>query len=212
MKLTNRDFAAKGRTAAQDCGIFLFCGDEAQAAAAARDLASWLDEPGERVELSGAELRADPALLGDEARSNSLFGDRRHIWVRASGDDACAALETLIATAEAGAGEACPVIVVASSATDKSRTARLLERRKDALVAMFYPPDVASATQSVRAMADAAGLRIGGDVAERIARAAGLDVRLARSEIDKLALYCDASAQSPRPAGRWNGVRRSWRV
>lgn len=200
MKLTNRDFAAKARGAAQDCTLFYFCGDEAEAGRAAADLAAMLPEPGERVELTGADLRSDPALLGDEARTTSLFGDRRHIWVRASGDDALAALETLIATSEAGAGAACPVLVVATSATDKSRTAKLLEKRKDALVAMFYPPDLSHVTQSVRGMADAAGVRLGGDLAERIARAANLDVRLAQSEVTKLALYLDASPQAPRPA------------
>jgi len=80
----------------------------------------------------------------------------------------------------------------------KSRTAKLLEKRKDALVAMFYPPDLMSVAGSVRTMADSAGLRLGGDLAERIARAAGLDVRLAQSEVDKLALYMDADLQSPK--------------
>ncbi|MEZ5680810.1 MAG: DNA polymerase III subunit delta [Erythrobacter sp.] len=198
MKLTNRDFAAKGRGAAQSCSIFFFCGqDEAGASAAANDLATWLPEPGERVEMSGAELRGDPARLGDEARSTSLFGDKRHIWVRASGDEAHDALKTLTETGDMGAGEACPVIVVATSATDKSRTAKLLEKRKDAVVALFYPPDLRSVVPSVRAMADAAGVRLGGDLAERIARAANLDVRLAQSEVTKLALYLDASPQSP---------------
>jgi DNA polymerase-3 subunit delta len=198
VKLTSRDFTAKGRDAAQTCSIFFFCGqDEAVASAAARDLVSWLPEPGERVEMAGADLRADPASLGDEARSTSLFGDKRHIWVRANGDDACTALETLIETGEAGAGAACPVIVVATSATDKSRTAKLLEKRKDALVALFYPPDLNSVTHGVRAMGDAAGVRLGGDLAERIARAANLDVRLAQSEITKLATYLDASPQGP---------------
>ena len=66
MKLTNRDFAAKARGAAQGCGIFFFCGqDEAGASAAANELVSWLPEPGERVEMSGVELRGDPAKLGD---------------------------------------------------------------------------------------------------------------------------------------------------
>ena len=143
------------------------------------------------------DLRKDPALLGDEARSGSLFGDKRHIYVRANGDEAHDALKALIETGEAGAGDAAPVLVVATSATDKSRTAKLLEKRKDALVAMFWPPDLASVSGSVRQMADAAGLRLGGDLAERIARAAGLDVRLAQSEITKLATYCDASPQSP---------------
>tara|TARA_B100001057_G_scaffold436744_1_gene468034 strand:+ start:53 stop:1099 length:1047 start_codon:yes stop_codon:yes gene_type:complete len=201
VKLTNRDFAAKGRAAAQSCSIFFFCGqDEAGANAAANDLVTWLPDPGERVELSGAELRGDPAKLGDEARSSSLFGDRRHIWVRASGEEALEALKVLIETGEAGAGEACPVIVIATSATDKSRSAKLLDKRKDALVAMFYPPDLQSVTRAVRALADGAGVRLGGDLAERIARAANLDVRLARSEVEKLALYLDASAQSPQAA------------
>mgnify|MGYP002655135774 FL=1 len=156
------------------------------------------------MELSGADLRRDPALLGDEARSTSLFGDKRHIWVRASGDDAHDALQFLIETADAGAGEAAPVIVVATSATDKSRTAKLLEKRGDALVAMFHPPDLSAVASAVRGMADAAGLRLGGDLAERIARGAGLDVRLAQSEIDKLALYCDCllyTSPSPRDRG-----------
>lgn len=201
MKLTNRDFASKGRGAAETCSIFFFCGqDEAGASAAANDLVSWLNDPGERVEMSGAELRSDPAKLGDEARTTSLFGDSRHIWVRASGDEAHDALKTLIETGESGAGDACPVIVVATSATDKSRTAKLLEKRKDSLVAMFWPPDLRSVTQTVRAMGDSAGVRLAGDLAERIARAASLDVRLAQSEVNKLALYLDASPQSPKGA------------
>ncbi len=199
MKATQRDFAQTAERAAAQCSIFFFCGpDEAGASAAAVRIIALFPDAGERVEISGSDLRSDPARLGDEARSASLFGDQRHILVRASGDEAHDALKALIETGEAGAGEAAPVLVVATSATDKSRTAKLLEKRKDALVAMFYPPDLSSVTMSVRGMADAAGLRLGGDIAERIARAAGMDVRLAQSEVTKLALYCDASPQSPK--------------
>ena len=197
MKATQRDFAAAARRAAQQCRVFFFCGpDEAGASAAADRIVELLDDPGERIEMSGASLRKDPVLLGDEARSASLFGDARHIYVRASGDEALDAIGNLLL----GTGEACPVLIVATSATDKSRTAKLLEKRDDALVAMFWPPDLASVTASVRGMADAAGLRLNGDIAERIARAAGLDVRLAQSEVDKLALYLDASPASPKTA------------
>ena len=201
MKATHKDFLRGPPPAARDARIFFFCGpDEAGATAAANRVTEALADAGERVELAGADLRRDPALLGDEARSTSLFGGARHIWVRASGDDAHDALQFLIETAEAGAGEAAPVIIVATSATDKSRTAKLLEKRKDALVAMFHQPDLSAVASAVRGMADAAGLRLGGDLAERIARAAGLDVRLAQSEVSKLALYCDADPQAPRPA------------
>ena len=139
--------------------------------------------------------------LGDEARSTSLFGGARHILVRASGDEAHDAVENLLGLIDAGEGAgACPVLIVATSATDKARTAKLLEKRGDALVAMFYPPDLATVTGEVRRMAAAAGLRLGGDLAERMARAAGLDVRLAQSEVTKLALYLDASPQATKTA------------
>ena len=201
MKATQKDFLRGPPAGAASCRMFFFCGpDEAGASAAAQRLAAALPDPGERIEITGAQLKGDPALLGDEARSASLFGGARHIWVRASGDEAHDALQILIETSDAGAGEAAPVIVVATSATDKSRTAKLLEKRKDALVAMFHPPDLSAVAQAVRAMADAAGLRLGGDLAERIARAAGLDVRLAQSEVTKLALYVGADPQAPKPA------------
>lgn len=201
MKAKHTEFARGLPKSVSTASIFFFCGpDEAGASAAVKAIIDAMPDAGERVELSGGDLRRDPALLGDEARSGSLFGDTRHIYVRASGDEAHDALKALIETSEAGAGDAAPVLVVATAATDKSRTAKLLEKRKDALVAMFYPPDLMSVAASVRVMADAAGLRLGGDLAERIARGAGLDVRLAQSEIDKLALYMDAGPQSPKTA------------
>ncbi len=194
MKATQRDFASVAQRAARECSVFFFCGpDEAGASAAAERILELIEDPGERVELSGAQLRKDPILLGDEARSTSLFGEKRHIYVRASGDETLDAVGNLLL----GTGDACPVLVVATSATDKSRTAKLLATRKDALVAMFWPPDLSTIAASVRTMAGAVGLKLGGDLAERIARAANLDVRLAKSEVEKLALYCDASPQAP---------------
>lgn len=201
MKLKHTDFARGVPPRALEARIIFLCGpDEAGASAAARAIIAAWPEAGERIELSGGDLRRDPALLGDEARSGSLFGDKRHILVRASGDEAHDGVKALIETGEAGAGEAAPVIIIATSATDKARTAKLLEKRGDGLVVMFHPPDLASVAAAVRAMANSAGLRLGDDLAERIARAASLDVRLAQSEINKLALYCDADPQHPRPA------------
>lgn len=201
MKATQRDFANSAQRAAGACKVFFFCGqDEAGASAAAERIVSLLPDAGERVEIQGGDLRKDPVLLGDEARSTSLFGDTRHIVVRANGDEVYDALDLLLKAIDAKEGEPCPVLVIATAATDKSRTAKLLEKRDDALVAMFYPPDLAQVTQSVRTMASVAGLRLSGDLAERIARASGLDVRLAQSEVTKLALYLDASAIEPKDA------------
>jgi len=98
--------------------------------------------------------------------------------------------------------------VAGGGATDKSKSAKLRAGRPDALVGMFYPPDLRAVTDSVRNMADAAGVRLGGDLADRIARASGLDTRIAQSEIAKLALYLDASPQAPRAAdaAAWDAV------
>ena len=202
MKATQKDFATGIPASADRALVFFFCGpDEAGGAVAAARVIERLAHPGERVELAGADLRRDPVLLGDEARSSSLFGGgTRHIVVRAQGDEAHDAVEVLLSGPMEGAAAPCPVLIVASGATDKSRTAKLLAARPDALVAMFYPPDLAAVSRQVRAMADAAGVKLGSDLADRIARAAGLDVRLAQSEVTKLALYLDAAPESPRPA------------
>jgi len=197
MKATQKDFASLAPRAAREARVFFFCGpDEAGVFEAAARIVELLDDPGERIELSGAELKRDPVRLGDEARSTSLFGDARHILVRASGDEVAEAVEILLG----GEAAACPVLIAASGATDKARTAKLLAERKDALVAMFWPPDLKSVAGTVRQIADRQGVRIDGALAERIARAAGLDVRIARSEIEKMALYLDASPAAPRNA------------
>ncbi|KQM21996.1 DNA polymerase III subunit delta [Novosphingobium sp. Leaf2] len=195
MKATQKEFAGIAQRAAKEARVFFFCGpDESGATDAAMRIVSLLPDPGERIEMAGADLRRDPVRLGDEARSTSLFGGARHIWVRAAGDEAHDAVQTLLENDVPG----CPVLIVATAATDKSRTAKLLAARPDALVAMFYPPDMAAITAAVRTMANAAGLKLGSEMAERIARGAGMDTRLARSEVTKLALYLDASPETPR--------------
>lgn len=195
MKASQREFPALAARAAREARVFFLCGpDEAGVQEAAGDILRLLPDPGERVELSGADLRRDPVRLGDEARSVSLFGETRHIVARVSGDEAHEAVEILIG----GDVPPCPVILIAANATDKSRTAKLLADRADALVAMFYPPDLKAIAGSVRTIAEGAGLRINGELAERIALAAGSDLRIARSEIAKLALYLDAGPERPR--------------
>ena len=197
MKATQANFAATAARAARECRTFYFCGpDEAGAHDAANAIIALLAAGTERIELAGSDLRKDPVRLSDEARSTSLFGGARYLLVRTAGDETCEAVEILLADEV----EACPVLIVASSATDKSRVAKLLAERKDALVAMFYAPDVAAVAQAVRSMADAAGLRLDGALAERIAKACALDTRMARSEIEKQALYLDASQQAPKTA------------
>lgn len=208
IKANQNSFARMAAQAARECHTFFFCGpDESAASAAAAQIVTGLAQPGERVDISGADLRRDPVKLADEARSSSLFGDARHILVRASGEEAHDALK-LHLEAE---GEAFPVLVVATSATDKSRSAKLVGGARGTMVAMFYPPNLADMAHTVRDLADRSGLRLGGDLAERIARATGLDRRLAEAEVEKLALFLDASPGRPQKAdlAAWDAIGAS---
>ena len=199
MKAKQQAFPQIAADVARKAHTFFFCGpDEAGAFAAADRILESLPDPGERIELAGADLKKDPVLLGDEARSGSLFGGSRHIFVRVQGDDAHDAVANHIAAEVPG----CPVLIVATGATDKSRTAKLLADRPDALVTMFHPPDLDDIARAVRAMADAAGLGFDSGIAQRIAQGAGLDLRLAQSEVNKLALYLDAAPTTPRRVDR----------
>lgn len=208
LKANQNTFGRVAGQAARECHTFFLCGpDESAASAAAATIVGNLADAGERVDLSGAELRRDPVRLADEARSSSLFGDARHILVRATGEEAHDALK-LHLEAE---GEACPVLVVATNATDKSRSAKLVAGAKGTLVAMFYPPNLGDMANTVRDLADREGLRLGGDLAQRIARASGLDRRLAEAEVEKLALYLDAAPDTPKTAdaAAWDAIGAS---
>lgn len=198
MKATAKTFATTVERSLHKIRVFYFCGaDEAGAGDAATWVLQMLDrgQPGaELVEFTGAELKRDPVRLADEVRSTSLFGDRRVVRVAMAGDEAHDAIAALVADSVPG----WPVLVVATGATDKSRVAKLLTDRDDALVTVFYPPDLKSVTETVRGCVGALGLLVSGSLAEQIAVAAGLDTRVARSELEKLTLYLDASPEAPK--------------
>jgi DNA polymerase-3 subunit delta len=196
MKATQKTLSGMLDRVLRQTRVYYFCGaDEAGAGDAAMLVAARIGAA-ERMDFTGAELKRDSVRLADEARSTSLFGDRRVLFVTMAGDEAHDAIATLIADTVAG----WPVLVLATGATDKSRVAKLLADRDDALVTVCYPPDLRGVSDTVRTLADAAGVRLGGAMAETIAQAAGLDTRIVRSEIDKLALYLDAGPESPRTA------------
>ncbi|QZH76202.1 MAG: DNA polymerase III subunit delta [Erythrobacter sp.] len=213
MKAGHRDYLKVAKRSGAAFRLHFFCGpDEAGASSAVAKLVELLPEAGERIDLSGADLRSDPTRLVDEARSTSLFGDSRHIVARVSGEDAQAAVASWCELADRGEmAQGWPIFIVATSATDKARTAAPLLKRADALVAMFYPPDMTDLVADVRARGYRLGLRVDVSLAETIAHAAGMDVRLALSEVEKLALYCDASPQAPKQADRaaWEAIGAS---
>ncbi|NJM50269.1 MAG: hypothetical protein HC843_04755 [Sphingomonadales bacterium] len=78
-----------------------------------------------------------------------------------------------------------------------SKLRKLAEGSKQALTLICYPPGEGQAAANISAMAAEQGLRMDRALAMRIARYTGLDRKLAAMEVEKLALYHDASAENP---------------
>jgi DNA polymerase-3 subunit delta len=149
----------------------------------------------ERIDLSGAELKVDPARLADEAASISMFGGARWIMVEPAGDESLAALEALLEVPAAGN----PVAVVAGALKPASKLLKLALAAPNALAFASYVPDAGNADRLVLDMARCEGLILRPDVARRIADSCGGNRALIGQELAKFAIYAGASPVAPRP-------------
>lgn len=176
--------------------FFLLHGpDEAGSQALVRLAAAGAGEGAERVELTGAELRADPARLADEAASLSLFGGARYIVVQPAGDESLAAVEALLEAPAAGN----PVVLIGGALKPASKLLKLAIAQPAALALASYPPEGQEAERLVFEMARAEGLVVRPDVARRLAEACAGNRAILSLELQKLALYLDAAAERPQP-------------
>ena len=176
--------------------FFLLHGpDEAGSRALAGAAGQALGAEAERIEMSGAELRNDPARLADEAASISLFGGARYIVVEPAGDEAVPALEALIGSPAAGN----PVLLVAGALRPASRLLKLALAEERAVAFASYPPEGRELDRMVLDMARELGLIVRPDVAGRIGEASGGNRAILARELDKFALYLDAAPDRPKP-------------
>ncbi len=177
--------------------FFLLHGpDEAGSRALAARLAAALGPEAERVELSGAELKADPARLADEAAAFSLFGGARWILVEPAGDEAVPAVEALLQSPSPGN----PVLLLAGALRPASKLLKLALAEPSALAFASYPPEGEEAERLALDLARERGLLLRSDVAARLADACAGNRAMLALELDKLALYVDAAPERPRPA------------
>ncbi len=156
------------------------------AAGIVRSAAGSLDDPFTVVLVSDNSLAADPALLADEARSLSLVGGRRVIWVAPAGRGFRSAIESYLVD-PGGEG----LIVAEAAALQKSSKLRtLLEHSKQCAVIACYEDDAEDLRALVSRAAAEARLAVSDDVLEHVVDRLGGDRALSRREIEKLVLYC----------------------
>ena len=191
-RISERDLiGAIGRR--DDIRLFLLFGtDPSTIEDIARKLSAEMKDA-ERIDIDGAQLRSDSALLADEAASISLFGDKRYIRLRLQRDEGLAAIENLLEAEQAGT----PVIATTGNLTPTNKLRKLAQGHPAVMAMACYPPSEADAVAHVQRLAEAAGLQMERVLAQRLAESTGHDRTLAANEIDKLALYCDAAPDRP---------------
>jgi DNA polymerase III subunit delta len=173
--------------------FYLFYGpDEAQSRGLAARLLEGLGAA--KFLVSAGALKSDPAALADEAGAMSLFGGKRLIWIEPAGDEIADAVTALL---EAPAGES-PVVAIAGALRKTSALLKLAESSLEALTFPAYAPEGQDAERMVIELGRRFGLKIDSPVAARLAAAAGNDQAIAAQELQKLALYIDASPQAPK--------------
>lgn len=173
--------------------FYLFHGqDESQSRALAARLAEALGAS--RYLLSTGSVKADPALLVDEAGAMNLFGGKRLVWIEPATKDI---EEGVIALLEGPATES-PVVAIAGSLPKTSPLLKLAEGSSEALAFASYAPEGQDAERLVIDLGRRVGLKIPPPVAARVADSAGNDQAVIAQELEKLSLYLDASPHAPK--------------
>lgn len=173
--------------------FYLFHGpDDAQSRALGARLVEVLGAS--RFLLTGSALKSDPAALADEAGAMSLFGGKRVVWIEPAGDEIAPAVEALLQT---NAAES-PTVAIAGALRKTSALLKLAEAAPDAVAFAAYLPEGADADRMVIDVGRRFGLKISSPVAARIAASCANDQAIVAQELQKLALYIDASPQSPK--------------
>lgn len=188
--------ASIGRAVEQPDGqirFYLFHGpDEAQS----RGLGARLVEAlkASRFLISAGSIKSDPASLADEAGAMNLFGGIRVVWIEPGGDDIIDGVQALL---ELPAAES-PVVAIAGSLRKTSALLKLAEASPVALAFASYAPEGQDAERMVIDVGRRYGLKVSPPVAARIAASCGNDQAIVAQELQKLALYVDASPHAPK--------------
>jgi DNA polymerase III subunit delta len=173
--------------------FYLFHGeDESQSRALAVRLLEALGAT--RFVLSAGAVKSDPASLVDEAGAMSLFGGKRAVWIEPATKDI---EEGVVALLEGGETES-PVIAIAGALPASSALRKLAEGSPLALAYASYAPEGDDAVRMVIDVGRRFGLKVSPPVAARLADSSGNDQAIVVQELQKLALYVDASPQAPK--------------
>ncbi len=142
-------------------------------------------DPLNRVELSGAQVKADPAILLDELSALSLMGGRRVIILRDPGEK----IEPTVKSAFEGAKNITFLIIEADELSPTSSLRKLFEKESHFATIACYHEDERGLERMIRAAFTEFNLTANHDAVMYLVANLGNDRAVTRSELEKIALY-----------------------
>jgi DNA polymerase-3 subunit delta len=124
----------------------------------------------------------------------NLFGGVRVVWIEPATKD----IEEGVAALLEGPATESPVVAIAGALPKTSGLLKLAEASPLALAFASYAPEGQEAERMVIDLGRRFGLEIARPVAARVAAAANNDQAIVAQELQKLALYIDASPHAPK--------------
>jgi DNA polymerase-3 subunit delta len=178
---------------AEKIRFYLFHGpDEGQSRALAARLLEALGAT--KSLLSAGAVKSDPASLADEAGAMSLFGGKRAVWIEPATKD----VEEGVAALLEGPNTENPVVAISGALPKTSALLKMAEASPLAVAFASYAPEGEDAERMVIDLGRRFGLKISPSIAARLADGANNDQAIVAQELQKLALYVDASPHAPK--------------
>jgi len=153
----------------------------------ARNSGVSMDDPFSTIRLDAADIDQDPARLGDEARTVSLFGNDRLIWIRNAG-----AQKGLAEAVKWLLQEPLQQVFILIEAGDLKKGAGLrtmVEKAANAMALPCYSDDSRAIDNLIDDVLSGFDLRIALDAREMLRESLGADRLASRAELEKLCFY-----------------------
>ncbi len=147
------------------------------------------DDPFRVVEITGADLKSDPARLADEAQAMALGGGRRLIRLRDVGDAITKTIGAYLETANIGDAL---IVIEGGELGPRSSLRKLFDKSKTAASIACYGDDARSLPMVINETLAAHGLKPSRDALAYLLSNLGSDRSVTRGELEKLALYMGA--------------------
>lgn len=145
------------------------------------------------VVLDAAELDADPSRLAVEARTTSLFGDRRVIRVRNAGKSLTTTLSEIAADPQGAV-----IVLEAGNLLPRDPLRALVETAKMGRALPCYPDTDETIGRLIADTFNKAGIAADQDAQTAIRDSLGNDREVTRRELEKLVLYAESTKRLTR--------------